>query len=355
MGWSTGAAGAFLALAYVVWILAQNHFDPTALLAQGEEAPTQLAYAERMLGRQVVARPNLGHDGKFFFAQANDPWLTTPSVHAAVLDRPTYRSQRVMYPMLAGGFGMLPPAAVVWGLIVVNIGAVGIGSAATAGIARSIGAPSWVGLGFAFNPGVIGELDIDGGGVLALCLGLCGLLALARGSFNLVIAAFSGAVLARETMLLFAAGTVIGFWVAKRVFPWRALVVPAAVAALWRAYATMRLGQLEAFADSTKGLGMGFSRYPFEGIIRAWEFWSVEPSVVIWVSCLIVLMLLFARRALGSRNEVGWSALPFLVLGTMLSVYVWREPYDIARALAPVFTAYPLLLFSSAIRERVFD
>jgi hypothetical protein len=34
------------------------------------------------------------------------------------------------------------------------------------------------------------------------------------------------------------------------------------------------------------------------------------------------------------------------LLSLFLSVLVWLEPYDIARAIAPVFLAYPLLLFA---------
>jgi hypothetical protein len=344
--WKVGAAGALIALAYVSWILLQSNWDPTSMLAVGEEATVQLAYTERVLGREVEARPHLGHDGKFFFVQAMDPWLMNPADHGATLDSPVYRSQRVLYPLLAGGFGLMPPDGIVWSLILLNITGVGFGSAFAASLAKAAGSSPWVGLAFALNPGIVGELDIDGSGVMALSLGLAGILALARRSEYWAIAAMTGAVLARETMLLFALGVAIGFWLANRVAIWRVLLVPAATALVWRTYVTVRFSGLETLAASPQSsFSVNFGRFPFEGIIEAWTFWRGDPSKLLWVACLIALVLLFARRALVRRNLVAWSAIPFVALATMLSVQVWREPYDIARALAPIFTAYPLLLF----------
>jgi hypothetical protein len=37
-------------------------------------------------------------------------------------------------------------------------------------------------------------------------------------------------------------------------------------------------------------------------------------------------------------------ALPFVPLVAAISINVWREPFDLARALTPVFTAAPFLL-----------
>ena len=90
-------------------------------------------------------RGDLGHDGRFFFVQGNDPWVLEPEVNAVVLDRPLYRSQRMFYPLLAGGFGLFSPEGVVWGLLVVNVIAMGLGTWAVAVLAVEMGLSSWSG------------------------------------------------------------------------------------------------------------------------------------------------------------------------------------------------------------------
>ena len=48
-----------------------------------------------------------------------------------------------------------------------------------------------------------------------------------------------------------------------------------------------------------------------------------------------------------------WGALPFVALAMILSEAVWRQPFDISRAVAPVFTAAPfLLLMPSGVGRR---
>ena len=48
--------------------------------------------------------------------------------------------------------------------------------------------------------------------------------------------------------------------------------------------------------------------------------------------------------ALRSRLPLAWGALPFIALAIVLSVEVLRDPFNLSRALAPVFTAAPFLL-----------
>ena len=146
--------------------LSQVNWDPTLYTAFGEEATATRQYAEERLD-QVYLRPEQGHDGKFFFVQANDPLVLNPEENASVLDRPLYRSQRMLYPLIAGGFGLLHPDGIVWALIAVNILAMGLGTLATGRLAESMGMSVWWGLTFTLNIGLISEMNIDGAGIVA--------------------------------------------------------------------------------------------------------------------------------------------------------------------------------------------
>ena len=135
-------------------------------VALGEESTVETEYATRLLG-DVTTRQGLGHDGRFFFAQANDPWYIEPEVHAAVLDEPRYRAQRMLFPSVAGGFGFFPPGVVAWSMLVTNLLALGLGAYLAALLALRWGGAAWLGLAVPMNIGLIFELDIGGAGILA--------------------------------------------------------------------------------------------------------------------------------------------------------------------------------------------
>ena len=128
----------------VVRSLSEVDWDATLFTAFGEEALPTRAYAEERLG-DVFLRASQGHDGKFFFVQANDPLVLDPETNTSVLDRPLYRSQRMLYPLLAGGGGFLSPETIVWSLIVVNVLAMGAGTLATVSVREVHGYVSLVG------------------------------------------------------------------------------------------------------------------------------------------------------------------------------------------------------------------
>ncbi len=344
--WPVAVAGFAIAAAYVAIVMSGAGWQPSALLAVGVDSGLQRQYAERVLGDEIATRPELGHDGRFFFILANDPLLLQPLEHASFLDLPSYRAQRMLYPLLAGGFGLLPAGLTVWGLIVVNLLATGLGTYATAGVARAMGASRWLGLAFIINPGVIADLDIDGGGVVALALGMLGLVFLMQKRGAGAIVALTGAVLARETTLLFVGGIFLWEWFRRRSVRPALLVIPVLVAASWRAYIGTRLSGLETAALASEGFFRSFDVVPLQGLIEASAGWAGDPARLLWIVCLIAILLLFVRRAWQSRSALAWSVWPFALLAVFLSDLVWAEPYDIARAISPIFVAYPLLLFS---------
>ena len=344
--WPVGLGGCLIACAYIAIVLARSGWDPTAALAQGEEAHKQRIYAEIELGREVVTRPALGHDGKFFFILANDPWLLEPSRHAAHLDYPTYRAQRMLYPILAGGFGLFPAHVAVWGLIVVNLLAAGVGCAFMGKMAYQMGRTQWLGLVFAVSPGVLADLDISGSGALALSLALAATTLSIDGRHHWAVAALTGAVLARETMVLIAVGLFLWLWLQQQVVRLALVVIPALALLTWRVYAGFRLQEIESATATLEGLSRNFDLFPLRGAVGASPFWSLSTPTLIWIAAQIVFVLLFVRRAWGTRHVVGWIAWPFVIMALFLSTAVWIQPYDLARAIAPVFVAYPLLLFA---------
>ncbi len=335
-----GAAGLAIGLTIVLRVLIPNGMDPTIFIALGEKAPIQTAYARRVLG-DVQTRPNLGHDGKFFFAQANDPWYLQPEANAAVLDRPIYRGQRMLFPMIAGGFGLFPPRVVVWSMLVTNLLALAIGALLAARLASFWNAPAWLGLAVPLNIGLLYEIVIGGAGILAYTCCLGAVYALITDRTSAASLLFAAAALSREVMVAFAVGVFILYLYQHRAV-WRIVIVPIAAMAIWNAYLRFRLAGVTGLGD-----GLSIFAAPFVGLWQAFRSWAADPSLLVVSIAILAVVVTFTILALRSRLPIAWGALPFVALATTLSVHVWREPFDLSRALAPVFTAAPFLLVSA--------
>jgi hypothetical protein len=348
--WPVAAIGFVIGVAYVLRILIPAGWNPSIFLALGADKPRQTAYAQEQLGA-VVVREAFGHDGKFFFIQANDPLYLDPDLHAAYLDRPLYTGQRMLYPLLAGGLGLFPPWLVVWSMLGVNLAALVGATAVTAKLATTWQASPWLGLAAPLNFGLLSELEIGGAGVMAMLLAFSAVLALGGGmsthktDLKAATLLFSLAALAREVTLLFAAGVVALVWLRERRVVWPLFVLPTLAAGAWRVYLVVRLSALPS-GGADRELGA-----PLVGIWEALGYWQEDPIDLAIGVVMLTVLVAFALRAVRSRNLLAWGALPTVALALILSVYVWREPYDIARAITPVLTAYPFLLFLASSKR----
>jgi hypothetical protein len=331
--WLVGAAAVAIAVAVSLRILLPAHMDATVFLGFGRDAPAQTSYGERLLG-EVTTRGGGGHDGKYFFIIANDPWHLHPEDHAAFLDRPVYRSQRMLYPTIAGGFGLLPPGAIVWTLLLVNILALGVGATIAARLAMLCGSTPWLGLAVPLNLGLLFELWIDGSGIVAYVCCLAAVYAFVRADVRSASVLLALAALSREAMLAFAIGLVVLQWIRTRRISWMLLWLPVAATIAWNAYLQIRLHGLPGTAGKLPIFGA-----PFVGMFQAFDVWAEDPGSRWLEMTIVIVAFAFAARGIFTRSSIVWGALPFVFLAPLLSKYVWLEPSDLSRALAPVFTA----------------
>jgi hypothetical protein len=339
--WLVGVVGLAIGLAVVLRVLVSFDMDPTAYVAFfREDTPEQIAYPSRILGRPVVT-DGLAHDGKYFFAQANDPWYLEPERHAVVLDAPLYRAQRMLYPTIAGGFGLFPPEAILWSMIVINVLAMAVGAALASRLASIWGYSPWLGIWVPLNIGLLLELNLGNAGVLAYTCCLAGLLALEAERTWLPSFLFAAAALTREVMILFPIGVLALWWVDRRRAPWRLVLVPTVVVGIWHLYLRVRLSGIEG---SGVGAGTRALAPPFVELIQAVRHWMTDPGGFIINILIIGIVLAFVPLALRSRLPIAWGALPFVGLVAVVSLNVWKETYDFPRAFAPVFTAIPFLI-----------
>lgn len=334
-----GMAGMIFSGLIAVRVLSDADWDVTIFTAFGENHSPTRDYAEERLG-DVFLRADFGHDGRFFFVQANDPFVLDPGRNASVLDRPRYRSQRMLYPILASGFGLFGPEAITWGMLAVNLMAMGAGSFAVALIAMHMGGSAWWGLTFALNIGFISEANIGGAGVVAAVAAFGAVYALMRGRHWIGVGLLAAAALSREAMLIAAFGTFLWYWRrgAKRQAT-EVLAVPIAVVGVWAVYLRMRLGW-PGNAAEIEEIGL-----PLVGFFQASSSWAGDPVDLAAGVAVMLLLLLFARRVLISPHIVGLAFVGFALLGVLFTAQVWRSYFDITRAVAPIITCFVLLVF----------
>lgn len=338
--WAVGLVGVAIGVVLAMRLLVPNAWDPTALLALGEEATVQTSYAQAILGREVVTRPSLGHDGKFFFIQANDPFYLEPELHGAYLDRPTYRGQRMLYPTLGSLAGLLPPDGVAWGLVVTNVLAMGMGAWGTARLAQIMGGSAWWGLSFPLNLGLMSELFVGGAGLVAFTCAIWSAINAERGRLQQSAWWATGAVLSREVFLLFIAGMALWWLKSRGGLPWLLVMMPSVAAFVWGGYLRLRLGDTTGIAE-VQELGV-----PFQGMVKALPGWLNRPVDLAAAAVFVLLVALLAMRSRLRPGYLGWGAVGVALLTPLLSRQVWQHYFDMSRALSPVVSAYILVTFA---------
>ena len=125
--------------------------DVTALLGIGSSGPAR-ALLEHEVGHGTEFLSK-GHDGQQFYAVARHP--LDPKTAAPFLDEPAYRYRRILFPALA--WVVAPHGGRVMAYAFAGISLLGVGLGAWA-LLRRPGAPPWLPLALAANPGIIAAL-----------------------------------------------------------------------------------------------------------------------------------------------------------------------------------------------------
>jgi hypothetical protein len=234
--------------------------------------------------RELKIVPGTGYDGQFVYRLALDPFTRSVTAHGITLDSPAYRQQRIMTALLGRMISLLPGISVGAALIVVNTAAVVAAVVAGVELAQDFGRkPIW-GAVLGLPAAVPASLSLDLTEPVSWAGVLLGLLAVRRRRWAWAAAAFTLAVLARET----AGVVLLAFAVASGValikgrgsgsFPLRWLAIPMLVEVawqlwLWHVWGTLPLMQGLANVNvgagqhvSTSRTGTGSSPIPLYGV-----------------------------------------------------------------------------------------
>jgi hypothetical protein len=236
----------------------------------------------------LVLPGGIGHDGQQFYVIARSP--TDLDGLTENLDRPRYRLQRPLFPLLAwalhpggGGYGLVAA------LVVVGAASVFLAGIAAGALSRRLGGGAWPALLIPLLPGTYAALRLTLADTLALGLVLGSLYASERGRPAGAVVAGVLAVLAKESILV----VLIGHALFRRTRASIAAAVAAggAVALWWLV--------LRFVVDATSSQVLEFT-WPFGGVVRSIDDWLGGDDLV--AAAAVVITYLLAAAALWFRS-----------------------------------------------------
>ena len=334
--------GTFVMTAIVALQVATSPGGSLALVDPGRAGPASAAIHTDFPGAHV--EPGVGLDGQQYYAVARDPFH--PQSTARNLDRPRYRLQRPLFPILAwalhpegGGTGLIVAFAVV------GVAALLLGGVATGALAVTFGGSPALAAVFALLPGAYFSLRYTLADALALALAIAAVAASARGHGRRAILLAVLAVLAKETTIVVFVGWALARRTRSRVL---LVVVPVLVAVAWAGILWLAVPAGHAVGDE---LGL-----PFVGIAdAATRIWGhgYQPWGMICTVAALALGIVALRRH-GLRHPLSWTVLTSLAFVTLMGADVVGMDFGSPRSMMPLHLFAILLLctpVAAALRE----
>ncbi len=147
-----------LTLSWVAVLLARGNNDPMAFVAIGTRF------------QDHDPQGSIGYDGQFAYYIALEGLASQPR-----LDVPSYRLQRIGYPLIVRLVSLGQASLIPWMMIVVNLVALGIAAGVLAAWLVRYGRPAWYALVFAFWIGVIFTIRLGLNELSCVMFGIAGL------------------------------------------------------------------------------------------------------------------------------------------------------------------------------------
>lgn len=335
-------AGVAVYLVLGAALLAANDRRVEWFVKFGEGAP-YTPIARQLLGDDLLVPLDDGHDGAAFWLLAGDPLLLDngPGGRTEVthFERPGYRAQRILYPVLASPGALFGEWGLVWALVAANLAVIGAGGYLTTRLALEVGAPTRAGWAFAANPLVLLSFVMDFADALALALLVAVVLALRRGRTAWSVAAAVATVLAKEIGLAAVAVLTVappswGGCTLTRRDRAALLGLPTLAVVAWGAYARWRLGWPPGDVQELVVV-------PFAGFVDSWRrgwSWAGNWGDAFGAALVVLAAVVVAWRWWRRRSPELLAALPFALLVPFMSIYVVNLLVNLVRVIGPALT-----------------
>lgn len=314
-------------LAFVVGAaVASSNGGLSGLLTVGEDFPIR-DYVVADLG-DIQLASGVGHDGQQYYGIARDP-LGLGDV-PDLLDNPSYRYLHILYPALAGGFGLLPANATVTVMFGLSVLGFGLAGGAALALARRVGARGPFVAFAVVNAGLLFAVRFLLPDALAMGLAMVGISWAVEGRDRPAIAALALAGLTKTTYLVIPLALGAWLWRSDRRRSQLLALAPLAPALLWTIFVFVRFGPSTA----------GNLALPLTGFIGAVDLWADvsggEAAMAVAAAVLVVAGAILALTT--SWPVLRWLLLAWVGVGLISSEFVWEFGNNTLRALAPLWT-----------------
>lgn len=347
-----------VAVAYSFFLLGMTFLtgkrDPSAYVTAGS-----MFCDPQRVPAGLKVEEGAGYDGQFFYRFALDPFTSKITDFGVTLEKPAYRHQRILYPLLVwvvslGG----SPALVPLMMVLVNFFGLCVIGWLAGSYAQALGCHALWGLSLPLYPGLLMTLTRDLAEVVSISLLLGSLLLLKRNKHVFASLLICLALLARETILLIAVGAMLVYafeaWSGrKRTIKWYYFFSPFAVFMVWQTTLFYNWG---AFPISGGGGSIGAPFAGFVGFLleaakcqtHQMCVWFVELVFLIAFAALVIYCL---RSTAAPRYVVsGW--LLYFALNASLTRDIWIEDWGFLRALSEFYVLGALAITGAGAKSR---
>jgi hypothetical protein len=284
---------------------------------------------------QLDPQGSEGYDGQFSSMMAVDP---DPASVAPHLDRPAYRYQRILLPLLARGLAFGDLRSIPWTLLFVGVVSAAAGTAAVARLMLDHGQWEGYALGYGLWVGVVASVGLFLHEALAYGLVALAWLALRRSKDVWAAVGLTLALFAKETTLPFAVAALAltaadpGRTRRRRL----SIVIGLAAFLVWQAWLWRTFG--EPGIGSGGAMSTGFELIPLMGFLR---IGAVSPEALALFAVIFGPMVILpavwgawaAVRRLGVERlqPEAWALLLNAVVVLFVPFSTAREPLGLVR------------------------
>lgn len=325
-------------------LLYKNSFDFSKFIDIGDKFIAK----DKLLKNISYSKASEGYDGEFYYRLALNPFTSKISDYGIILDVPSYRHQRIMYPILVWIFSLGKSELIPFMLFFINFIAILVLTLLGSYLAKLLNLnPIW-GITFALFPGFIYSFSSDLAEIVQALFLLSGIILLKKSKYFYGATFFSLATLTRESSLIIPISLFI--FSAKRKY----MLIPITV------FATFQFILLSVWGEFPFSSKASAFTLPFFGLVSFLTNILSGPNfpriffLQIGFLFTLALSVLIALKSAKIEKYIKLSFLLYTALALCFSTLIWVEDKAFLRSLNEFYFLGIIILLSSKFKFKKY-
>lgn len=322
---------------FLFLLLTKINFNPGYLISLGEKFITDFS----LVPKNVIIWQNYGYDGQFYYRLALNPFTSKQEEFGIKIDVPSYRQQRIVYPLLTWALSLGNKDFVSSLLLIVNFIALLLIGFIGGYLAQSLKIHSLWGLVFAIYPGFPYTLSRDLTEILQALFLLGTLFVITTRRYLLAAILLTLAILTRESALVIAISLLL-------TFKSRYFVIPVITYLIWQVVLFINWGQAPILLAN---LSLGA---PFLGIYAFFKYTLAlltrDQRLGFIQLCFLLVFTMSVFHSFTSSKAALFKKIAYvlyLLMGLSYTSFIWVQDIAFFRALNEFYLIGALILISS--------